>query len=147
MTRRTTFPAAETLETTSDSAKLLPLHVHSRARHPETRPPLSYTMDRQPKRRPQASSRRLMLLLAASTPAIAAFQNDFSGYPAGAQDCLYDAADSSNCSGDTAQEMNSCLCSNGGSFITNSGTCIAGADSGDMRSTWVRVETSRKDSN
>lgn len=92
------------------------------------------TMDRRP-----LPHELLLLLLAVSRPATATFTNDFSGYPAGAQDCLYDAADQSNCQGDSSQEMNSCLCSNGGDFVTDAGTCIAQADSGDMRSTWVRV--------
>lgn len=96
-------------------------------------------MDRRRKTRPSLHAGILFLLLAVSRLAISTFTNDFSGYPSGAQNCLYDAADQSNCQGDTSQDMNSCLCGNGGHFVTNAGTCIAQADSGDMRSTWVCI--------
>ncbi|OIW28216.1 hypothetical protein CONLIGDRAFT_368937 [Coniochaeta ligniaria NRRL 30616] len=56
------------------------------------------------------------------------FQNDFSLYPESAQQCLYTAATLSGCSGDTAMAMNSCLCSNGGNFVTKTATCLESLD-------------------
>lgn len=74
------------------------------------------------------------------SPVAPSFTNDFSGYPSGAQACLYDAADQSGCQGDTSQAMNACLCGggDGGSeFVTTAGACIGADDAGDLRSTWV----------
>lgn len=83
---------------------------------------------------------RLAVLLFVS-PVATSFTNDFSGYPAGAQACLYDAADQSGCQGDTSQAMNACLCAGGGDggsdFVTTAGACIGADDAGDLRSTWV----------
>lgn len=82
----------------------------------------------------------LLLLLTATRPSIAAFKNDFSDYPSGTQTCLTNASNNSGCTGDTSAQMNLCLCSNGGKFVTNSAKCIARQDSADMASTWVRTK-------
>lgn len=79
----------------------------------------------------------VLVLLSISRPSVAVFQNDFSDYPAGTQTCLSNASDGSDCTGDTSAEMNQCLCSNGGNFVTNSARCIAQDDPSDMASTWV----------
>lgn len=81
----------------------------------------------------------LLVLLAFAGPSTAEFKNDFSDYPSGTHDCLNDANDSSNCTGDTSAEMNQCLCSNGGNFVTNSAECIAAKDPGDLLATWVCI--------
>ncbi|KAK4153495.1 hypothetical protein C8A00DRAFT_15295 [Chaetomidium leptoderma] len=49
---------------------------------------------------------------------------DFKLYPEGSQDCLYKAADSSKCKSGTVTATNSCLCRNGGNFITAAAACI-----------------------
>lgn len=79
----------------------------------------------------------VLILLSIPRPSIAAFKNDFSDYPSGTQTCLDNASDNSDCAGDTSAEMNLCLCSNGGDFVTNSAKCIAQKDSSDLASTWV----------
>ncbi|ROW06522.1 hypothetical protein VMCG_04291 [Cytospora schulzeri] len=87
---------------------------------------------------PQRRSQLLVLLFTASSLAAdrRAVTNDFSDYPSGAQQCLYDASDDSGCNGDTVPEMNSCLCDNGGDFVTNSAKCVAEKDSIDLESTY-----------
>ena len=77
-----------------------------------------------------------LALLGFATTAFADFQNDFSSYPEGAQQCLNDAADASNCSGDTVSAMNECLCGNGGDFVLATAQCVAQEDSGDLESVY-----------
>ncbi|KAJ9143464.1 hypothetical protein NKR23_g6620 [Pleurostoma richardsiae] len=84
--------------------------------------------------------------LVLSPSALAAFQNDFSGYPAAAQQCLYDAADASGCSGDTVTEMNSCLCGNTGGFVVDSAACVGASDEGDVESVYETMMTHCDDS-
>lgn len=81
----------------------------------------------------------LLVLLAVAGSSRAVFKNNFSDYPSGTHTCLNDASNSSNCQGDTSAEMNACLCSNGGDFVTNSAECIAAQDPGDLQATWVRI--------
>lgn len=70
----------------------------------------------------------VLLLATRATTTRAAFTNDFSAYPAGAQPCLQTAAERSACSGDTAAEMNGCLCNNGGNFVLAAAGCVWAAD-------------------
>ncbi|CAI6090255.1 unnamed protein product [Clonostachys chloroleuca] len=63
-------------------------------------------------------------------------ENDFSFYPKGAQSCLTQAANQSKCSGSDAAAMNTCLCGNGGNFITNAAACIGKNSSGDVKDTY-----------
>ncbi|KAG8163982.1 hypothetical protein KVR01_005900 [Diaporthe batatas] len=76
-----------------------------------------------------------------------AVKNDFSDYPSGTQQCLDDASDDSRCSGNTVPQMNQCLCSNGGDFVTNAAKCIAREDPDDMESTWEALSLHCSDSN
>lgn len=73
--------------------------------------------------------------------------NDFSDYPSGTQSCLDNASDNSRCSGDTVPQMNQCLCSNGGSFVTNAAKCIAKQDPDDLESTYEILSLHCSDSN
>ncbi|KAH6676890.1 hypothetical protein F5X68DRAFT_213575 [Plectosphaerella plurivora] len=86
------------------------------------------------------------LLLAAPT-AFATDQNDFSLYPGDAQGCLKDAAATSKCSDDTVAAGNKCLCSNGGSFVTNAATCIGREAPAALKTVWTTMSTSCADSN
>lgn len=74
-------------------------------------------------------------------------KNDFSDYPSGTQQCLDDASDESRCSGNTVPQMNQCLCSNGGDFVTNAAKCIAKEDPDDMENTWEELSLHCSDSN
>lgn len=85
-------------------------------------------------------------LLATSPFALAQFKNDFGIYPSGTQGCLDDAATRSQCSGDNVQTMNSCLCSNGGDFVTNAAMCIGREIPVSLRATWQTMSTSCEDS-
>lgn len=100
-------------------------------------------------RRPQKWSQLFVLLVTVSYLGVdgTAVQNDFSDYPPGAQQCLYDASDNSGCDGDTAPEMNECLCGDGGDFVTNAAKCVAEKDSGDMESTYSTMSLHCSDSN
>ncbi|KAK4103422.1 hypothetical protein N658DRAFT_407666, partial [Parathielavia hyrcaniae] len=49
---------------------------------------------------------------------------DFGFYPEEAQDCLYEAASTSQCRSSTVPATNSCLCRNGGDFITIAAACL-----------------------
>ncbi|KAH8900262.1 hypothetical protein GQ53DRAFT_758356 [Thozetella sp. PMI_491] len=83
----------------------------------------------------------LVLLLLASLSR-AAVQNDFSLYPKGSQTCLTQASSSSGCSGDTVAAMNSCLCSNGGNFVTNTAKCLGTSDVGDVLAVYDTMSSS-----
>ncbi|KAK4134039.1 hypothetical protein BT67DRAFT_305321 [Trichocladium antarcticum] len=65
---------------------------------------------------------------------------DFSFYPEKAQPCLYAAADLSKCESDTAKASNSCLCRNGGNFITNAAACIGQESRGDLAVVYDTME-------
>lgn len=93
----------------------------------------------------------LLPLLLASLSSAAVYRravtNDFSDYPSGTQKCLDNASDDSRCSGNTVPQMNQCLCSNGGSFVTNAAKCIAVEDPDDMESTYEVLSLHCSDSN
>lgn len=72
----------------------------------------------------------LGLLLAA--PSVLAFDPNFDFYPKDAQPCLLSSAKASNCEGDTAADLNSCLCGNGGSFVIRSAQCLGQKDKKDV---------------
>ncbi|KAI0016704.1 hypothetical protein F4780DRAFT_668373 [Xylariomycetidae sp. FL0641] len=72
------------------------------------------------------------LLLQTAPMVVRALDNDFSAYPEGSQDCLYQSADESQCSGNTGHELNACLCSNQGNFIYDSASCIAKQSPSDL---------------
>lgn len=100
------------------------------------------------------SHSRLLFLLALLNATLSsaavhrrAVTNDFSDYPSGTQQCLDDASDDSRCSGNTVPQMNQCLCSNGGSFVTNAAKCIAREDPDDMESTYEILSLHCSDSN
>ncbi|KAG7287600.1 hypothetical protein NEMBOFW57_007112 [Staphylotrichum longicolle] len=76
------------------------------------------------------------LVLVSAAAAQAADTVDFSFYPAGARDCLYKASDSSKCKSDTVPATNSCLCRNGGNFITTAAACIGKASQGDLKTVY-----------
>lgn len=88
--------------------------------------------------RPQRRSQLLVFLFTASslTAHRRTVRNDFSDYPSGAQQCLYDASNHSGCNGDTVPEINQCLCGNGGDFVTKSAKCVAEEDSDDLENTY-----------
>lgn len=73
----------------------------------------------------------LPLLLLAPSLALAA-SNDFSFYPQNAQSCLYKAADSAACTGDTNAALNECLCSNTSGFVTDTAKCLGSEDPDDV---------------
>ena len=71
----------------------------------------------------------LLLGLLAQTAAARA-EHDFSAYPKAALPCLWRAADSSGCEGDTGAELNDCLCYDGGGFVMETARCV-GSDTPD----------------
>ncbi|CAJ2509870.1 Uu.00g057700.m01.CDS01 [Anthostomella pinea] len=81
----------------------------------------------------------LVALLLQTAPAHG-IDNDFSAYPEGSQQCLYDAADSSQCTGSTGQELNQCLCTNQGNFIYNTADCVAKASPADLEAVYSTLE-------
>ncbi|KAI0850964.1 hypothetical protein F5Y00DRAFT_23244 [Daldinia vernicosa] len=82
----------------------------------------------------------LLLSIAVQTQVSLAIDNDFSAYPEGSQQCLYDAADDSKCTGNTGNEMNRCLCSNKGNFIYNTAVCVAKQSSADLNAVYDTME-------
>ncbi|KAK8041330.1 hypothetical protein PG994_014337 [Apiospora phragmitis] len=81
-----------------------------------------------------------LLLCHLAAPA-AALSNDFSSYPAGSQNCLSQAADSSKCSGSTGAQLNSCLCTNKGDFVYNTASCVAQASPSDLDAVYATLQT------
>lgn len=73
-------------------------------------------------RRSLWSSLPLLLLLAPSLTL--ALENNFDSYPTNAQDCLYKAANATDCTGNTGVELNTCLCANTDGFVINTAKCI-----------------------
>ncbi|KAL0935912.1 uncharacterized protein CTRU02_208127 [Colletotrichum truncatum] len=92
-----------------------------------------------------APSSLLISYLASASSA--AFQNDFSAYPAASRSCLDKAAASSGCTGETVIQMNSCLCGNGGNFVTSSATCVAKTAKDKLGAVYEMLLTSCTDSN
>lgn len=80
---------------------------------------------------PRSLRSSLPLLLLAPSLALAA-SNDFSFYPQNAQSCLYKAADSAACTGDTNAALNECLCSNTSGFVTDTAKCLGSEDPDDV---------------
>ncbi|KAJ1337633.1 nuclear fusion protein [Microdochium nivale] len=81
----------------------------------------------------------LTLVSSLAGTAAAAFENDFSAYPAGAQRCLYDSATTSGCTGNTGTEMNMCLCRNQGNFVYNTASCVAIQSPRDLESVFATI--------
>ncbi|KAH7349659.1 hypothetical protein B0T11DRAFT_289661 [Plectosphaerella cucumerina] len=98
-----------------------------------------------PRQRTPLGTFALACLLAAPLTT-AQFKNDFSLYPGGTQGCLDDAATRSQCTGDDAQTMNTCLCNNGGNFINNAAICIGREAPSTLRIVWTTMSTSCSDS-
>ncbi|KAJ6783042.1 hypothetical protein PWT90_01864 [Aphanocladium album] len=74
----------------------------------------------------------LSFLLLLAAPVALAFDADFNFYPKNAQSCLLDSAKASKCQGDSAKELNACLCGNGGSFVIRSAQCLGAKDKKDV---------------
>ncbi|EFY90577.1 hypothetical protein J3458_000310 [Metarhizium acridum] len=77
-----------------------------------------------PKQTRLLSSSLLLVLLAILVPGSLSFSSNFAFYAVDAQPCLYSASDASKCTGTDAQDLNSCLCNNGGGFITKAAQCL-----------------------
>ena len=62
----------------------------------------------------------------------------FSIYPPASINCLHNAAEPSGCPLEalTLQDINSCLCGNGGHFIDNTAICLHNGDSADTQDVW-----------
>ncbi|KAI1124362.1 hypothetical protein F5Y10DRAFT_249642 [Nemania abortiva] len=68
----------------------------------------------------------LLFVLLLQTSSSVAVDNDFSSYPEGSQQCLYDSASEAGCtSGSSGAELNQCLCKNKNNFVYNTASCIA----------------------
>ncbi len=61
---------------------------------------------------------------------------DFGFYPTGSQKCLDQAAATSKCQSSTVAATNSCLCRNGGNFITLAAACIGKSSPGDLKTVY-----------
>ncbi|RGP65993.1 c2h2 type zinc finger containing [Fusarium sporotrichioides] len=88
----------------------------------------------------------LALLL---TPSLA-LKNDFSFYPAGAQECLEKNADDASCTGSDAKELNYCLCGLGNynnDFILGSARCIGQESPNDVDETYDMMNEACSNSN
>lgn len=82
----------------------------------------------------------------APTTCLAA-SNDFDFYPSKAQSCLTKAADKANCPHDTMTQLNSCQCSDGGDFVTNTAACLASEDPDDVVAVYAVMEGACANSN
>ncbi|KHN95937.1 uncharacterized protein MAM_06299 [Metarhizium album ARSEF 1941] len=74
----------------------------------------------------------LLLLLPVLVPTVLSYDSDFGFYSKDSQPCLDSASKSSQCTGGDAQELNQCLCSNGGNFIINAALCLGDKDPLDL---------------
>jgi hypothetical protein len=72
---------------------------------------------------------------------------DFSNYPSGARSCLDSAATASKCDTSTVAAFNSCVCENGGNFVTNAVQCLTSSDSGDLTAVYGTMASNCADSN
>ncbi|KID77826.1 uncharacterized protein G6M90_00g035860 [Metarhizium brunneum] len=77
-----------------------------------------------PKQTQLLSSSLFLVFIAILVPGSLSFDPDFRFYASNAQDCLYSASNASKCTGTDAQDLNSCLCNNGGGFITSAAQCL-----------------------
>ncbi|KAI0871881.1 hypothetical protein GGS24DRAFT_39064 [Hypoxylon argillaceum] len=74
----------------------------------------------------------ILFILLLQTGSSLAIDNDFSSYPEGSQQCLYDSADAAGCSsGSSGTELNQCLCKNKNNFVYNTASCIAATSPSD----------------
>ncbi|PNY25917.1 Uncharacterized protein TCAP_04145 [Tolypocladium capitatum] len=85
----------------------------------------------------------LLLLLASSSLAI---ESDFSFYPQNAQSCLNQASNTADCKGSTTAQLNTCLCSNQGGFITNTAKCVGQKDKDDVQKVYATMLQACNDS-
>ncbi len=91
-------------------------------------------------------ARRCLILLTALTVLLltdtshARAQINISLYPKNSLPCLNKIAESSGCTGDTEQAMNSCLCSNGGGFVTKTARCVGIQTPGDVSAVYSAME-------
>lgn len=75
--------------------------------------------------------------------ALAQVTASFTFYPLASQQCLNNAAQLSGCplEAATSYDINHCLCSNSGSFITNTATCVNNNDPIDLQAVWSTMNT------
>jgi hypothetical protein len=85
------------------------------------------------------SRRGLLSCLALLFPSVAfaVFQNDFSAYPKGAQQCLYTASNNSGCNGSDVKTMNACLCGNTGNFVLSTASCVGSSSPADVNQVFL----------
>jgi len=83
------------------------------------------------------------LFLAAPSLAV---ESDFSFYPKGAQSCLNEASKVANCTADTINALNKCLCNNTKDFITNAAECIGTNSPRDVDATYATMRGACDDS-
>jgi hypothetical protein len=72
---------------------------------------------------------------------------DFSFYPKGAISCLDDAAEKSLCQSSSVELTNSCLCRNGGDFITNTAACVGRSSRDDLATVYETMRDACANSN
>jgi len=70
---------------------------------------------------------------------------NFDFYPKDSQECLVQSANASNCESGTAEEAYSCLCNNGGNFVTKAATCLGKEDPGDLEEVYKNMRASCAD--
>lgn len=87
-----------------------------------------------------------LITLVFTSVARAAGTVNFDFYPKDAQRCLYKAADSSNCDSGAVDTTNSCLCTNGGNFVTNSAQCLGKSDKKDLSEVYFTMQEACSDS-
>ncbi|KYK61068.1 hypothetical protein DCS_02209 [Drechmeria coniospora] len=90
--------------------------------------------------------RPVALLSALFTCSSLAFESNFSFYPPKSQSCLDEAAKAAYCKGDSAREINVCLCGNGGDFIINSAKCVGQKNKADVSSVYNIMSQACSDS-
>ncbi|KAI0122972.1 hypothetical protein BJ170DRAFT_119539 [Xylariales sp. AK1849] len=88
----------------------------------------------------RSSMSTLLTIPALLAQSVIALDNDFSAYPSGSQACLTDAADQSQCTGDTGEELNQCLCTNQGNFIYNTASCVAKDSPSDLKTVYATLK-------
>ncbi|KAK3987566.1 hypothetical protein QBC44DRAFT_117598 [Cladorrhinum sp. PSN332] len=72
---------------------------------------------------------------------------DFGFYPKTAQGCMYAAADTSQCESGTVSATNSCLCRNGGNFVTDTASCLGRSSPRDLETVYTTMEEACRNSN
>ncbi|KAI8626956.1 hypothetical protein F5Y19DRAFT_195895 [Xylariaceae sp. FL1651] len=84
----------------------------------------------------------LLFVLLLQTGSSLAIENDFSSYPQGSQQCLYDSADQAGCtSGSSGAELNQCLCKNHGNFIYNTASCVSQKSHADLQTVYEMLSS------